>query len=248
MSEPETKRMTLSEHLEELRARVLKALLAVVVAFVVCFVWIDVIVQFLRAPLEPVMVEYGGKLIQIKPFSAFVAAMKVALFAGLVVSSPVIVYQIWAFVGAGLYRGERRTVKHYVLPGVFLFLAGAAMAYYFVLPFALRFLISFAADNMGAESMLDINSYLSLVAFGMFVFGLMFQLPLIMVFLMRIGVVEPDQFRRSRRFAVVGAFFFAMILTPPDVISQLALAGCLLVLYEGAILVGTRLAQPRREE
>ena len=82
----------------------------------------------------------------------------------------------------------------------------------------------------------------------MFVFGLMFQLPLIMVFLMRIGVVEPDQFRRSRRFAVVGAFFFAMILTPPDVISQLALASCLLVLYEGAILVGTRLAQPRREE
>ena len=122
------------------------------------------------------------------------------------------------------------------------------MAYYFVLPFALRFLISFAADNMGAESMLDINSYLSLVAFGMFVFGLMFQLPLIMVFLMRIGVVEPDQVRRSRRFAVVGAFFFAMILTPPDVISQLALASCLLVLYEGAILVGTRFAQPRREE
>ncbi len=240
--------MTLSEHLEELRARVLKALIVVVVAFVVCFAWVDVIVEFLRAPLDPVLAAHGGKLIQTKPFAAFVAAMKVALFAGLVVASPAIIYQIWAFVGAGLYRHERSTVKHYVLPGVLLFLAGAAVAYYFVLPFALRFLISFAADNMGAESMLDINSYVSLVAFGMFVFGIMFQLPLIMVFLMRIGIVEPETFRRSRRIAVVAAFFFAMILTPPDVISQLALAGCLLVLYEGAILVGARIAQPRREE
>jgi len=241
-------RMTLMEPFDELRTRLVRCLLAVTAAAVVAFWQIEAVMVFMRGPLTDAIARYDNlELIQTKAHGAFVASMAIAFFTGCVVAAPLIVHQIWAFIAAGLYRHERRAVKYYAIPGVLLFFAGAALAYWFVLPWAFLFLIGYS-ETLGVKSLLDLNGYLALVAFAMFVFGLMFQLPLVMVFLMRLGVVEPDTFKRFRRHAIVVSFGLAMILTPPDVVSQIALAGCMSLLYEGAILVGRRVSQPRDTE
>lgn len=240
--------MTLSEHLEELRLRLVWALLATGLGTLLAFWQIDLVMGFLRRPLDPIIEKYDVELIQFKAYGGFFGAMLLAFFTGLVLASPVVLHQIWAFVGAGLYRHERRAVKFYALPGFALFLAGAALAYFFVMPWALDFLIGYARDELGVVSKLNFTDYVSLIAWAMFIFGMVFQLPVVMVFLMRIGVVEPDTFRRWRRGAIVAAFALGMILTPPDVITQIALASCMILLYEGAIFAGTRLARKREQE
>jgi len=250
--EPEGgKRMTLGEHLEELRTRVVRMLLGVAAGFALAFWRIGDVMTFIRRPVDRIAASHGGDwvvLTQQRAYDAFVGSMKAAFFTGCVLAAPVIVHQIWAFVGAGLYRHERRSVKYYAMPGFVLFLAGAALAYYYVMPFALEFLVWWAKEKTEAKSWLNLNDYVSLIAFSMFVFGLVFQIPLIMVFLMRLGVVEPATFRRYRRHAIVAIFVLGAILTPPDVLSQVVLASCLLGLYEGAILVGARVRRPRRRE
>ncbi|MHC4137716.1 MAG: twin-arginine translocase subunit TatC, partial [Planctomycetota bacterium] len=195
MAEPDGgKRMTLGEHLEELRSRIIRCLIGTTVGFVLTFIWTDKVMELLRRPLDPAMEKYKDKieLIQTHPAGAFLASMKIAFFAGLILASPYILHHLWAFVAAGLYRHERRSVKYYAFPGFLLFFAGACLAYFFVLPWALNFLIRWAVEETKLASLLTLNSYVSLVAWSMFVFGLMFQLPVIMVFLMRLGVVEPD--------------------------------------------------------
>lgn len=242
--------MTISEHLEELRSRLVRSGLAVIAGFALAFWQIDAVMAFMRRPLGDVEKEFPGalELVQTEAYGAFIASMKLGFFAGLLLASPIILHHIWGFVAAGLYKHERRVVKYYAVPGFVLFMLGAALAYLFVMPWALRFLISWAHEKMGITSMLTLNNYVSLIAWSMFIFGLMFQLPLIMVFLMRVGVVEPDGFRKYRRHAIVINFAVAMMLTPPDVVSQVALAGCMTILYEGAILVGSSVAKKRREE
>jgi len=239
-------RMTIREHLEELRSRLIGSILAILVGFVLAFWWRIELIEFLRVPLAGAADPEQLKMIQTKPHGAFLGMMKIAFFAGCVVAAPVIVHHLWSFVAAGLYRHERRTVKYYAVPGFLLFFAGCALAYLFVLPFAFNFLISFA-ENLKIESYLDVMDYVSFVAMMMFVFGLMFQLPMIMIFLMRLGVVEPATFAKYRRHAVVANFGIAMILTPPDVVSQIALAACMTLLYESAVLIGRRVAGERQE-
>jgi len=241
--------MTLSEHLEELRSRLLRCTLATVAGFVVSFIFWEQVKSFLSAPLDAVAAKYSEvRLVQTQVGESFFVAMKVSVFAGLLVAGPYILHQLWAFVGAGLYRHERRSVRYYALPGFALFFAGAALAYFFVLPWALDFLVGFAIEQTGVENLISLGPYFSLVAWSMFIFGFVFQLPLVMVFLMRLGVTDPAFFRRYRRYAIVLAFFIGMILTPPDVITQCALAGSLILLYEGAIFLGARLARPRDQE
>jgi sec-independent protein translocase protein TatC len=238
--------MTLSEHLDELRTRLLRCVLAASVGAGLAFWRVKDVINFLRVPVDKAFRSHQGtEFVQRTVGQGFMASMMVSLFAGIALAGPYILHQIWGFVAAGLYVHERRSVKYYALPGFVLFVCGAAMAYVWVIPWALDFLIGFAADTMGIKSLLDIGEYLSLVAWMMLVFGLVFQLPLIMVFLMRFGVVEPATFRRHRRWAIVLAFVVGAFLTPPDVISQTALSVTLLLLYEGAILVGTRLARKR---
>lgn len=241
------KRMTISQHLEELRTRLMRSLLAIAVFFGIAFWQIDWVVAFMRAPLDrldPTVLE-SVSTVQAKVYGGFFGAMKLAFFSGCVGASPFLLYQLWMFVAAGLYDHERRVVKYYAIPGFLLFLAGTWVAYAFVMPYAFRFLIGFAHEQLGIVSLLEFGEYISLVAFSMFVFGLLFQLPIVMVFLMRIGVIEPKTFRRFRRHAVLSAFTIAMVLTPPDPISQVALAICMWVLYESAILVGSMLARKR---
>jgi sec-independent protein translocase protein TatC len=222
---------------------------AAVLGFIVAFVWSEETIAFLRFPLDQVVRKYPAtRLVQTTVGEGFLAAMKVSVFAGLVLAGPYILHQLWAFVGAGLYVHERRSLKYYAAPGFLLFFAGAALAYFLVLPWALDFLIGFAVEETGLENLLSLGPYVSLVAWSMFIFGLIFQLPLVMVFLMRLGVVEPDTFRRYRRHAIVVNFIVGAVLTPPDVITQCALAGSLILLYEAAIVVGARVARKRRTE
>ena len=234
--------MTISEHLEELRSRLLRGVVAVLIGFVIAFWQIDWVIAFLSRPLDSLPADLRSQLdlIQSKPYGAFVGAMKLAFFAGLVGASPIILHQLWAFVAAGLYRTSGGVVKFYAIPGFLLFLSGAYLAWAFVMPWALQFLVGFAQNQVGVRSLLEFSDFVGLIAFAMFMFGLMFQLPVVMVFLMRLGVVEPAFFRRFRKHAILVAFTIGMVLTPPDVISQIALASCLIVLYEGAILVGAR--------
>jgi sec-independent protein translocase protein TatC len=239
--------MTITEHIEELRTRLVRSLLAVGAGFLLAMWRVEDVVAFMRRPLDAVMEQYADvSLIQTKAYLAFTGSLKVAFFTGLVLASPMILYQIWAFVGAGLYQHERRTIKWYAIPGFLLFLGGVAIAYLFVLPWALDFLVGWS-DGLGVASMFEFSAYISLVAFGMFIFGMVFQLPVVMVFLMRVGVVEPATFRQYRRHAIVANFTLAMILTPPDVVSQIVLAGCMTILYETAILLGSTIAKPRSE-
>jgi sec-independent protein translocase protein TatC len=238
--------MTLSEHLDELRTRLLRCVVAATAAAGVAFWRAKDVVAFLQVPLEEARRNHPGtRLVQTTVAEGFMASMVVSIFAGVALAGPFILHQIWGFVAAGLYARERRSVKYYALPGFLLFVSGAAIAYLWVMPWALDFLIGFAEETTGLESFIALGPYLSLVAWMMFVFGLVFQLPLVMVFLMRFGVVEPAFFRRHRRLAIVLAFIVGAVLTPPDVISQCMLSGTLIVLYEGAILVGGRVARAR---
>jgi sec-independent protein translocase protein TatC len=240
--------MTLSEHLDELRTRLLRCVLAACVGAGLAFWQRKPVFAFLRGPLDDAIEKHRNtRLIQTSLAEGFMATMVIAIFAGVALAGPYILHQIWGFVAAGLYAHERRSVKYYALPGFVLFFAGAALAYFYVLPWAFEFLVDFADDTTGLESLLSIGPYVSLVAWMMFIFGVVFQLPLVMVFLMRLGVVEPATFRRHRRWAIVLAFIVGAFLTPPDVISQTALSLTLLLLYEGAILVGARLARKREE-
>ena len=242
--------MTISEHLEELRTRLIRSLLAIAVVFGFAFWQIEWVVEFMRAPLDRLDPEFLGSVstVQGKVYSGFFGAMKLAFFTGCVGASPILLYQLWMFVAAGLYSHERRMVKYYAIPGFLLFMAGTYVAYAFVMPYAFRFLIGFAHEQLGIVSLLEFGEYISLVAFSMFVFGLLFQLPIVMVFLMRIGLVEPATFRRFRRHAVLAAFTLAMVLTPPDPISQIALAICMVLLYESAIVIGSTIARKRDDQ
>lgn len=245
-------RMTISEHFEELRKRLGRCLIAVAVAGLAAFWQIKVVMEFMRRPLDEVvgtMTDAQVSVVQTELHGGFMSAMKVAFFAGLVIASPVVLGQMWAFIGAGLYRHERRAVKFYALPGFGLFLSGAALAYFFVMPYAIRFLLEFGHETVGLDaSLLDVNNLMSLIAIAMFMFGLLFQLPVVMVFLMRIGVVEPGWFAKYRRHAIVTSFAVAMVLTPPDPLTQIALASCMSLLYESAIWIGRILARPRATE
>jgi len=241
--------MTIREHLEELRGRLVKSLAAVGVGFGLALWQIERVVAFMMRPLQALIENKSLdiEVIQTKVFSGFTGSLKISFFAGLVGASPLILYQLWAFISAGLYRQERRVVKYYAIPGFLLFFTGVWTAYGFVMPWALQFLISWA-DGLDVSSKLEFSNLVSLIAFAMFIFGILFQLPIVMVFLMRIGVVEPDTFRKHRRHAVVANFTVAMILTPPDIFSQIVLALCMTVLYEAAILVGSTIAKPRGNE
>ena len=238
--------MTIREHLEELRGRIMRCLAAVFVGFGFALWQREWVAQFMIRPLTKLQEKYPDvAIVQTKVFGAFTASLKISFFAGLVAASPIILFQVWAFISAGLYDQERSVVKWYAIPGFVLFFLGVWVAYGFVMPYALDFLLDWAGE-LAVESVLEYGGFMALSAWSMFIFGMLFQLPIVMVFLMRIGVVEPDTFRKYRRHSIVINFTLAMILTPPDVVSQIALAMCMWILYEAAILVGSTIAKPRQ--
>ena len=238
-------RAPLLDHLLELRRRLLWSASALAIAFFGCLYFARPIFAFLVQPL----VQAGqGKIIYTQIFEAFFVEIKVAFFAALMLAFPVISNQLWQFVAPGLYRNEKRALLPFLCATPILFLSGAALAYYVAIPVALHFLLSFQGNLGGIqqEALPAVGNYLSFVMQFLFAFGLSFLLPVLLMLLERAGIVTRKQLVSGRRYAIVGAFAIAAVLTPPDVGSQLLLAIPLMILYELAI-VGIWFTERRRK-
>jgi sec-independent protein translocase protein TatC len=229
----------LLDHLIELRSRLLKCVLALGVAFAVCLYFADDIFAILVRPLAAAFPAGQGKLIYTKLYEAFFVELKVALFAAFFVSFPIIANQLWAFVAPGLYAREKRAFLPFLIATPVLFTAGAALAYFVVMPTAFKWFLGFEGDKGGLrlEALPGTGDYLSLVMQFILAFGISFLLPVLLLLLNRAGIVSRTQLTRARRYVIVAIFALAAVATPPDVVSQLMLAVPLLLLFEGSLLV-----------
>jgi len=230
----DTKRPLL-EHLIELRKRLLISLAFVAVAFFICLYFAREIFAVL---VQPLLKAGQGKLIYTDIFEAFFVEVKVALWAALMISFPVIASQLWQFVAPGLYAKEKRAFLPFLVMTPFFFIGGAAFAYFFAMPTALRFLLSYQGNVGGiqAEALPAIGNYLSFCTRFLFGFGVAFLLPILLMVLERAGIVTREQLIKSRRYAIVGTAAVAAVLTPPDALSMVLLLVPLYSLYEFAIL------------
>jgi sec-independent protein translocase protein TatC len=236
----------LLDHLIELRSRLLRIVVALVLLFFVCFYFAGDIFRFLAAPFVEAAGE-GKQLIYTKLYEAFFTELKVALFAAFFCAFPIIANELWGFIAPGLYRQEKKALLPFLLATPVLFTMGAALAYYVVMPMAFKFFLGFQQTDTGLSinALPSIADYLSLVMQFIFAFGVSFLLPVLLMLLERAGIVSRDQLVAGRRYAIVAAFVIAAVLTPPDVISQLALAIPLVLLYELS-LIGIRLTERSR--
>jgi sec-independent protein translocase protein TatC len=237
-------------HLVELRDRLIKSLAVVLVLFVFCFYFSGDIMWFLSQPLYQALPP-GTRPIFIDQAGAFFTLTKVAFLTALLLASPWVLYQAWAFVAPGLYEHEKKFALPLIVSSVFFMLVGISFAYLFVLPTAYKFFISFSAQT-GAETLQDLQKYWDFTLAIFFGFGLTFEVPVVQMLLVKLGMVTQQQLRQARRYVIVGAFVIAAILTPPDVLSQFMLAVPLILLYELGIwmagFIKARSSAPEGEE
>jgi sec-independent protein translocase protein TatC len=231
----------LFSHLIELRARLIKAILALAVVLAALAPFANRLYAWLAAPLVSRLPE-GAHLIATEVASPFITPLKLSFYAALFISMPVILYQLWAFVSPGLYKHEKRLARPLLVSALVLFYIGCAFAYFLVLPAAFRFLT--AVTPQGVEMMTDITHYLDFVMLMFFAFGLCFEVPVVVVMLAVVGIVDLDKLRKGRRYAVVGAFAIAAVVTPPDITSMIMLAIPMCLLYELGLLAVRWLLKP----
>ena len=210
-------------HLDELRSRLLKSFIAVIVAACFFYPFVDRFLAFLIRPV--------GKVVFTSPADAFVVRLMLLICGGVVLALPVIVYQLWQFVAAGLKENEKKYVRFFAPASFVLFVAGCIFGYWVIIPVGMKFLLSFATESI--VPMITLPNYISFIVTLVLAFGLCFQLPLVLMFLARIGIVTPAFLVQKRKHAIVLILIASAILTPsPDAISQILMAGPLLVLYE----------------
>ena len=233
-------KMPMTAHLEELRKRLLIMIVFILVAFVVSFYFSEEILQWVQYPVR----DY--KLVFIAPTEAFFVNLKAAFFVAILITIPIIFFQLWKFVSPGLLPKE----KHYTFPflvfSTVFFILGATFAYFVILPFGLKFLLTYKTKTF--YPMISIGNYLSFFVRIVLVFGFIFELPLVIVFLTKLGIVPIETFIKARKYAVVSIFIIAAILTPPDVITQLLMALPLLLLYELSIFLARFLVKGKGEK
>jgi sec-independent protein translocase protein TatC len=231
----------LFSHLLELRTRLLKSIAMVVLVLLVLVPFANKLYSELAAPLVARLPQ-GAHLIATEVTSPFITPLKLAFYTALFISMPVILYQLWAFVSPGLYKHEKRLARPLLVAAMGLFYLGCAFAYFLVLPAAFRFLT--AVTPQGVEMMTDISHYLDFVMLMFFAFGLCFEVPVAVVVLAAVGVVDLDKLRNGRRYAIVGAFAIAALITPPDITSMIMLAIPMCLLYELGVLAVRWLVKP----
>jgi sec-independent protein translocase protein TatC len=231
----------LLEHLIELRSRIIKTMIMIIVFFIFFYIFADNIYNFLVKPYaNAVAGEEGRRLIFTALHETFFTYIRVAIFASLFVSLPFLLIQLWIFIAPGLYKNEKNVVLPYLLATPVLFILGSALVYYLIMPLAIKFFLSF--ESIGGNGALPIqleakvNEYLSLIMRLILAFGLCFQLPVALTLMARVGLVSSEGLKKNRKYVMVGVFAFAAILTPPDPISQIGLGIPILLLYELSII------------
>lgn len=237
-------KMPFMGHLAELRRRLIISSLAVALGFAICFYYARPIFGVLMRPLLMAMPEGERQVIFTSLPEPFFTYLKVGLAGGVLLALPVLFYQIWVFISPGLYRGERRHIIPFVIWSTVLFVVGAVFGYLIVFPLGFRFFLGFSDETI--KALPSVALYFSLALKLLFGFGLIFELPLILVFLAKIGLVDAPFLARQRKFAVLLIFVVGAVLTPPDVISQLLMAAPLLILYEISIIL-VRMVHRKKE-
>lgn len=226
--------LPLTTHLEELRGRLIKICIVLVVVF--CFVYWKsrIFMDFITAPLLPILPEHSS-LSLLKLTEGFFTELKLSGMVAVFFSMPVIFYQLWKFIAPGLYAQEKKYVTAFVFMASMLFFMGAAFAYYFVFPFGFKFFLGYAQGYVTAN--LSVQWYLSFVTRMIMAFGIVFEMPVFVLFLSKMGIVTAEMMKKHRRYAYFGIVIFAAILTPPDVFTQLMMAAPMVILYEFSVFV-----------
>ena len=241
---PENTQETFISHLIELRSRLLRSIVAIVVVLVCLFPWAKDIYAALAAPLLKAL-PHGSTMIATDVTGTFLVPLKVTLMAAFLIALPYVLYQMWAFVAPGLYHHEKRLALPVIFSSVIFFALGMAFAYFIVFPIAFGFFAGYTPT--GVQMMTDIDKYLSFVLTMFVAFGITFEVPVVVVVLVRLGVVSLEKLRSIRGYVIVGAFIVGAIFTPPDVLSQVMLAVPLWLLYELGLLVARFVAVTKPE-
>jgi len=229
------KKLPLTAHLQELRKRLIFSFIAIGIGFVICYAFADTLFEILAKPLLKIM-PAGGSLIFTSVAEAFFTYMKIGFIAGIILASPFILYQIWAFIAPGLYRHEKGYIVPFVLGGSLFFILGVFFGYFVAIPVGFRFLLGYATDFI--KPMPSMKEYLTFTIKFLLAFGLVFEFPVVLVLLARIGIVDSKMLAKQRRYAILLVFILAAVVTPsPDLLTQVLTALPLIGLYELSILL-----------
>ena len=242
MNDDKSKQGSFVEHLTELRSRLIKSFFYLFICFIICYFFAENIYRFLVEPYAEAVRDDASnrRLIFTALHETFITYLKLAFFAAIFITSPIILTQVWKFIVPGLYKNEKRALIPYLIATPILFLLGGMLVYYLVMPLAIKFFLTFETSaqitTLPIELEAKVNEYLSLIMRLIFAFGISFQLPVLLSLLARVGFIDSEYLKKRRKYVVVIIFVVAAILTPPDPITQIGLGIPLLILYELSIL------------
>jgi len=242
MNDEKYKQSSFVEHFTELRSRIVKSIIYLFIFFIVCYFFAENIYSFLVEPYAQAVKgdEMNRRMIFTALHETFITYLKVAFFAAMFISSPIILTQIWKFVAPGLYKNEKKALLPYLIATPTLFLFGGMLVYYLIMPLAIKFFLTFETSaslgDLPIQLEAKVNEYLSLIMRLIFAFGISFQLPVLLSLLARVGFIDSEYLKKRRKYVIVIIFAVAAILTPPDPITQIGLGIPLLILYELSIL------------
>ncbi len=231
-------------HLEELRNRLIVCAIAIGIGFVISYIFSKQLFSFLILPLTEVLPADSHLIFTNLP-EMFIAYIKVALIAGIILAIPVIFYELWMFLAPALYRREKGYLIPFVLFSSILFLVGSLFGYFVVFPYGFKFFIGFATEDI--QALPSVKQYFSFTIRLLLAFGVVFELPVVVFFMTKIGLITPDSMKRFRKFAILSSFILSAILTPPDVATQMMMALPIIILYEVSILISKGIYRKKKE-